>query len=161
MLDKRVRIPMLAGIVVYGVSIILRILCALCAPAIVKMFSIVDYEGRVFSLTIIGAMFRLTLYTIFYYVMNLYTGKNKRMVGILMLIAYCFFSIVENVFLNRMLPLIAAYRGAETMAALLSVSQLSSLVTLPFTLAAGVLIVMSIGRFGVIGELSAKESINI
>ena len=156
MLDKRVRIPMLAGIVVYGISIVLSVLCAVNTPAVVKLFSTMEYEERVFPITIIGSFITLALYIAFYFIMRSCNGKSNRMIGIIMLVAYCLPSI-GNYFLAMAGNVIAARQGMETIAALSSVSSAISIVTLPFTLAAGVLIVVALGRFGIIEGAADSE----
>ena len=156
MLDKRVRIPMLAGIVVYGISIVLSVLCAVNTPAVVKLFSTMEYEERVFPITIIGSFITLALYIAFYFIMRSCNGKSNRVIGIIMLVAYCLPSI-GNYFLAIAGNVMAAKRGLETIAALSSVSSAISIVTLPFTLAAGVLIVVALGRFGIIEGAADSE----
>lgn len=156
MLDKRVRIPMLAGIVVYGISIVLSVLCAVNTPAVVKLFSTMEYEERVFPITIIGSFITLALYIAFYFIMRSCNGKSNRVIGIIMLVAYCLPSI-GNYFLAIAGNVMAAKRGVETIAALSSVSSAISIVTLPFTLAAGVLIVVALGRFGIIEGAADSE----
>ena len=156
MLDKRVRIPMLAGIVVYGISIVLSVLCAVNTPAVVKLFSTMEYEERVFPITIIGSFITLALYIAFYFIMRSCNGKSNRVIGIIMLVAYCLPSI-GNYFLAIAGNVMAAKRGVETIAALSSVSSAISIVTLPFTLAAGVLIVVALGRFGIIEGAADPE----
>ncbi len=156
MLDKRVRIPMLAGIVVYGISIVLSVLCAVNTPAVVKLFSTMEYEERVFPITIIGSFITLALYIAFYFIMRSCNGKSNRVIGIIMLVAYCLPSI-GNYFLAIAGNVMAAKRGVETIAVLSSVSQAISICTLPFNLAAGVLIVVALGRFGIIEGPAVSE----
>ncbi|MBP3753336.1 MAG: hypothetical protein J6I66_00580 [Lachnospiraceae bacterium] len=156
MLDKRVRVPMMAGIIVYGISILLSVLCALNTPMIVNIFSTIEYDGRVFPITIIGSLITLALYIAFYFIMNSCKGKHNRVIGIIMLIAYCLPSI-GNYFLTMAGSVLAARQGEESLVALSAVSQAISIVTLPFNLAAGVLIVVAMGRFGIIGDITASE----
>lgn len=147
---------MLAGIVVYGISIVLSVLCAVNTPAVVKLFSTMEYEERVFPITIIGSFITLALYIAFYFIMRSCNGKSNRVIGIIMLVAYCLPSI-GNYFLAIAGNVMAAKRGVETIAALSSVSSAISIVTLPFTLAAGVLIVVALGRFGIIEGAADSE----
>ena len=147
---------MLAGIVVYGISIVLSVLCAVNTPAVVKLFSTMEYEERVFPITIIGSFITLALYIAFYFIMRSCNGKSNRVIGIIMLVAYCLPSI-GNYFLAIAGNVMAAKRGLETIAALSSVSSAISIVTLPFTLAAGVLIVVALGRFGIIEGAADSE----
>ncbi|MBO4910115.1 MAG: hypothetical protein J5476_12630 [Lachnospiraceae bacterium] len=156
MLDKRVRVPMLAGIIVYGISIVLSVLCALRTPVITKLFSTIEYDGKVFPITIVGSLITLTLYIAFYFIMNSCNGKHNRVIGVIMLIAYCLPS-VGNFILAMAGNVIAARKGSELLAVYSSVSQAISIVTLPFNLAAGVLIVVAMGRFGIIGDITASE----
>ena len=156
MLDKRVRVPMLAGIIVYGISILLSVLCALNTPMIVNIFSTIEYDGKVFPITIIGSLITLALYIAFYFIMNSSNGKHNRVIGIIMLIAYCLPSI-GNYFLTMAGSVLAARQGVERIAVLSAVSQAINIVTLPFNLAAGVLIVVALGRFGIMENITASE----
>lgn len=156
MLDKRVRVPMLAGIIVYGISILLSVLCALNTPMIVNIFSTIEYDGKVFPITIIGSLITLALYIAFYFIMNSSNGKHNRVIGIIMLIAYCLPSI-GNFFLTMAGSVLAARQGVERIAVLSAVSQAINIVTLPFNLAAGVLIVVALGRFGIMENITASE----
>ena len=156
MLDKRVRVPMLAGIIVYGISILLSVLCALNTPMIVNIFSTIEYDGKVFPITIIGSLITLALYIAFYFIMNSSNGKHNRVIGIIMLIAYCLPSI-GNYFLTMAGSVLAARQGVERIAVLSAVSQAINIVTLPFNLAAGVLVVVSLGRFGIMENITASE----
>ena len=156
MLDKRVRIPMIAGIVVYGISIVLSILCALSTQKILPLFSTIEYEGMIFSPSILKSMVYIVLYIAFYFIMQTTNGSSNRVIGIILLVAYGVSGIV-NFFWGFIDNIIAARKGVEYLAAASSMSTATSIVTLPFTLAASILIVVAIGRFGIIGDLKASE----
>ncbi len=151
MLDKRVRIPMIAGIVVYGISIVISILCALNTQNILPIFTTVEFEGNVFPPSILKSVVILVLYIAFFVIMQTANGKYNRVIGIIMLVAYCIPGIV-NLFWGFAENVIAAQKGVEYLAAYSSMNTAISVVTAPFTLAAGVLVVVAIGRFGIIGK---------
>ncbi len=156
MLDNKVRLPMIAGIVVYGISILLSVLCALNTQAILPLFTTAQYEGNIFPPSILKSVVVLVLYIAFLAIMQTSNGKSNRVIGIIMLVAYCipgmvnlYWGLVENVMI--------AQKGAEYLAAYSSMNTAVTLVTAPFTTVAGVLVVVAIARFGIIGKKSDEE----
>ncbi len=156
MLDKRVKIPMIAGIVVYGISILLSVLCALNTQAILPLFTTVEYEGNVFPHSILKSVVVLGLYIVFLVIMQAANGKYNRVIGIIMLVVYCIDGIV-NLYGGFVENVIIARQGEKYLVAYSSMSTAISVVTAPFTLTAGVLIVVAIGRFGIIRKESDEE----
>ncbi len=160
MLDKRVRIPMLAGIVMYGLSIVASLLVSLNTKAVLLIFSTIEYEeGNVFPPAIFRSMIILALYIAFYFIMRSCNGKSNRLVGIILLIVYCipgfagvFFSYLDNYLLVQ--------KGTEYVVAYSSVSTAISMVTFPFTLIASVLILAAIGRYGILEKEADSEEDN-
>ena len=149
MLDNKVRLPMIAGIVVYGISILLSVLCALNTQAILPLFSTAQYEGNIFPPSILKSVVVLVI-------MQTSNGKYNRVIGIIMLVAYCIPGIV-NLYWGLVENVMIAQKGVEYLAAYSSMNTAVTLVTAPFTTVAGVLVVVAVARFGIIGKKSDEE----
>jgi len=151
MLDKRVRIPMLAGIILYVVAMAVSILISLNTQKVVSLYSSVEYDGgNIFPAAIARSLIILGLYIAFYIIMRLCNGKNNRIIGVIMLIAYCIPGL-SGVFFNYWDNYMAAQNGSNYLVAYSGVSSAISVATLPFTLVASVLVLISVGRFGILG----------
>ena len=156
MLDKRVRIPMLVGIGLYGFAIILSILCSFNTQRILPIFRNLDYEGNIFPISIISTVVLLVLYIAFYAIMISSNGKNNRVIGVIMLVAYAL-PCVGSIFTTYLWASIAARKGAEYLAAYSSINTAITIVTNPFISVASILILVAIGRFGIIGDIKTSE----
>jgi hypothetical protein len=157
MLDKRVRIPMLAGIILYVVAMAVSILISVNTQKVVSLYSSLEYDGgNIFPVTIARSLIILGLYIAFYIIMRLCNGKNNRLIGVIMLIAYCI-SGLSGVFFNYWDNYMAAQNGSNYLVAYSGVSSAISVATLPFTLVASVLVLISVGRFGILGADTPPE----
>ena len=89
MLDKKIGVPRIVGMALYGLSIVLSVLCSLNTQTVLKLFSTIEYEGNVFPASISRSVIILVLYIAFYCIMRTCNGKYNRVLGVIMLIAYC------------------------------------------------------------------------
>lgn len=153
MLDKRVSVPMIAGIIFYGISVGLGFLCALNTESILKLYTTVDYKENIFPFSLYFGVIVLALYIGFYFIMKSCNGKNNRVLGIIMLIAYGIPGIITTFSSMGEIVLSGRTKGAEYLAAYSAVNNALTFVRTPFMAVSSILVLVAIGRFGIIGDL--------
>ena len=157
MLDKRVSVPMIAGIVFYGISVVLGFLCAMNTETILKVFSTVEYTENVYPFSLYFSVIVLVLYVGFYYIMKSCNGKNNRFLGIVMLVAYAIPALLGKIISFGEVIISGRKMGELYLATLSSVNTAITIVSAPFLAVASILIVVAIGRFGIIEDMKASD----
>ncbi len=149
MLDNKVKIPMMIGVILYGLAVLIDIGCTLMQKTII-LSNVSEAPDKTFFTT--GSamhIFMFVLLFLSFVVMLKYRGSSRRGLGALLLILYCVVGLMTYVFSFFKGPLIYYNYTATEVAAVTTLETYISIFTTPFTLIAAVLCVLAMGRYGV------------
>ena len=147
---------MIVGVILYGAAVLISLLCILFQNAVFDFMNgyAVDLclDRPVFPLIAVYQIIILLMLATFLLVMHKYRGTHKRVAGIVMIVVYCAFAIMEPYIYLAEDWVAAIFRGENELTAIVHLSTYLVTFTLPFTTVSAVLAFMAIGRYGVTGK---------
>ncbi len=149
-MDKRIKIPMIIGIVLQGVALLIAMGCYMIQESMKTMQGIKVGE-KVFPDTITNIAIILVLHIIALLAMQTYEGQSRRLIGGLLAAAYCVVSVATPI-IARITAVFDSRRGAEFLAAKNVLASMISLFASPFTIISNVLVLIAVGRYGILDK---------
>ena len=150
MLEKEVKIPMIIGTARYGLALVIGALGEIMQKQLLPLLFTHSLDKTV-PISILAPLFvRFLMIGVFMTVLLSYKGNARRVAGIIMLVVYSvigiivpFLSTIASVFMARSseIECIAAYNELNSMI---------YMITSPITLVSSVLVLVALGRYGVI-----------
>ena len=145
MQDNRIRVPMIAGIVLQSIAAAMGFIAYFLQGSL-RMN--VHYAGRVLPINLIYVLLILIFQVIIVLTMQTYEGESRRGIGITLTVVYCLLSILMP-YISIIANMFASRSGVEYLAAQSSVGTSVSLFTSPFTTVSMALTLIAIGRYGI------------
>ena len=149
-MDKRIKTPMIIGIIIQGVALLIGFVCYLIQDGIASMQRMKIGE-RVFPETLIQIAVILMFYIIILLVMQTYEGGSRRLVAGVLAAIYCVIGIVFPIIL-RITTIFDSRKGVEFLAAKNTLAAVISLFTSPLNVVSLVLVLIALGRYGVLDQ---------
>ena len=147
-MDKRIKTPMIIGIVLQGLSFLIAFGCYLMQSSMNSMKNMAIGE-KVFPDTLVTIAVVLLLHIIALLVMNTYEGESGRLIGGILAAAYCVVNVASPI-ISRITLIFDSRKGVEFIAAKNMLSSTISLLTSPLNLISLVLVMIAVGRYGVL-----------
>ncbi len=152
-MDKRIKTPMIIGIVLQGLAVVIALGCYLLQGALPTMSNLKTGE-TVFPDSMITMVITLLLHIITLLVMQTYEGESRRMIGGILAAAYCIVNVATPI-ISRITAFFDSRKGAVFIAAKGVLASMISMLSSPFTIISLVFVLIAVGRYGVLDrELS-------
>ncbi len=148
MLNKKINVPMLAGIILGGIAFIIDLWLLITQKSVVSKYAGVTYDGILIPAVFVSQIITLFIFFMCYFIMRTYRGKRNRAVGIGMIVLYCLVGILTP-FLTVGFNFVATKMGVNYVGAMSILNSIISAVTSPLYVISGALILISIGRYGI------------
>ena len=155
MSDKKIRIPVITGVILYGIALIIDLGGIFFQRSVIMIMGggpeSANIDTFIFPLSTVLRIIVMIMYIVFMLVMLKYIGAYRQVAGILMITVYCivnisspFIDILDNALTSRL-------KGADELAALSAINSFK-IFTSPFAVVASVFILIAIGRYGISTE---------
>lgn len=152
MLRKVVWLPMIIAMIIYGVAYLIRIVVVVEQDWFMKVSHHLMHSSNSFE--DVGFVVPFSVYTmplvlielaVFFMVMKRYKGNSRRLVGVIMIAVWVLLPYVW-------MPFSFMYLRGMYVAEIAKISGLDALLSFlsPVTSVAGILVVIAIGRYGII-----------
>ncbi|MBO7507959.1 MAG: hypothetical protein J6T67_11340 [Paludibacteraceae bacterium] len=152
MLRKVVWLPMIIAMIIYGVAYLIRIVVVVEQDWFMKVSHHLMHRSNSFE--DVGFVVPFSVYTmplvlielaVFFMVMKRYKGNSRRLVGVIMIAVWVLLPYVW-------MPFSFMYLRGMYVAEIAKISGLDALLSFlsPVTSVAGILVVIAIGRYGII-----------
>lgn len=153
MLVKEIKIPMIVGMALYGMALLID-LCGVFSPDTVYNIMIAPFlvgvvDEFIFPVTSVFQIIIMVMYIVFFMVMLRYKGRSRRTAGIIMAALYCSVSLVCPYVEALQTYIASQLHGAEYLSSLMTMRSFIGYYTSPFVTISTVLLLISIGRYGV------------
>ena len=156
MLQKDIKIPIMIGVILYGIAMLIDLGGVLLQKSVFELMGapseLLSLENNIFPLLTVCQIVVMAMYSAFLLIMFRYKGADRRTVGIVMIVVYCiinvsypFFNIADKWFTSHL-------KGAKELAALGTLESYITMFTSPFTTVAAVFVLIAIGRYGILNK---------
>ena len=146
-MDKRIKTPMIIGIILQGLALVIAGGCSLMQESMASMQNFKIGE-KIFPDTLVTIAIIFLLHIIALLVMQTYEGESRRLIGGILAAAYCVVNIASPI-ISRITVIFESRKGVEFVAAKNVLSSTISLFTSPLNLVSLMLVVIAVGRYGV------------
>ncbi len=154
MLQKDIKIPIMIGVILYGIALFIDLFGVLFQKSVFTImnapYELLSLDENIFPLISVYQMIIMIMYIIFMIVMFSYKGSAKRAVGIVMTAVYCVLSVAYPFIGNYVQMLAAKLKSSLELAAVSGLTSYISMYTSPFVIVSSVFIIIAIGRYGMI-----------
>ena len=145
--DKSIEIPMTIGVILQGIGFIIYLICIFTQRSFYPS-NISTTELIVPSDFIIQCVI-LLLYVVFMLAMFTTQSSSRRTLCVIMLIIYAIIRIVSP-YISVLSNIILSRKGSGYIAAAGTLSSRVGIITSPLTTVAAILVIVAVGRYGVI-----------
>ena len=157
MFTSKIKIPMIIGIILYGIALLIDLLCVGLQRVLISFQVTVTKEFIIFPFILVSHIAILLMYIIFLILMLKYRGSSRKTAGIIMIViysvvnvAYPYLIMLSNQISNATG---SALYGTEYIVAKTALEWFIEVTTVPFTVVSSVFVLIAIGRYGI----SVKE----
>lgn len=161
-MTKEVKIPMIVSIISYGFAVLIDLIGVMIPGLAFDImgapFLKESFNGSIFPSVTCFQIIGIIMLIVFYLIMLRYKGSEKRVIGIIMIIAYCIINVVQPYVGIAEKQFYAGLFGAEGLTALATLESFIAMLTQPFTLVSTVSVMIAIGRFGIIKRENNENS---
>ena len=153
MLQKDIKIPIMIGVILYGIALLIDLGGVLLQKSVFELmgasYELLALKDNIFPLLTVYQIVVMAMYSAFLLIMFRYKGADRRTVGIVMIVVYCIIS-VSYPFINIADKWFTSHlKGAKELAALGTLESYITMFTSPFTTVAAVFVLIAIGRYGI------------
>ena len=158
-MTKEVKIPMIVGIILYGVALIIDLIGVFAQEAVFGFMGAtgIHLDGLMFPYTTVCQIIVMAMFIVFFLVMHSYKGSERRVVGLIFIIIYCVINVAMPFIEIPATQFVANTQGEYGVAALASLKNYIGLFTSPFVIVSTVLLFIAIGRYGIIKKENNAE----
>lgn len=153
MLAKEIKRPITAGVILYGIELLIDVMSVLFQGSVYELFGgnhiAENLDNPIFPLITIYQIVILAMLAFFCLVIHKYNGTLERIVGIVMIIFYCIIAISYPYISVADTRAIAETQNAWALSAANTLNTSIGIFTLPFATIATALAFIAIGRYGV------------
>ena len=151
MLDKSIKKPMIAGIILYAIAFLIVVIIYLTQYHGTGIFILKEYDSpvKVVPMQLYTFLFHLLLLGVFYLIMYSYVGNSHRTVEVVLLVIYVLVSIISGFVVSYLNNYFIVRKGQEYIVASSGMSNSINLFTSLFVSISNILVIVAIGRYGV------------
>lgn len=155
---KKIKIPMIIAVILYGVTLLIDLLSVLFQGAVYEIMSGHSIQISTFSITAVFHFVTFIMYISFMLVMHIYKGESRRLAGILMIVVYAVIHVAMPFIKIAATSIIATLQGAELLSAFNVLETFIGLTTSPFTTVSVIFVFIAIGRYGITKRIDNSEA---
>ncbi|MCR5121191.1 MAG: hypothetical protein K6B74_02090 [Ruminococcus sp.] len=167
MLSKEIKKPLTVGLILYGIAVLISLLCVLFPNAVFDFLNghAVDLcsDSLIFPLVFVFHIAVFLLFAVFTIIMHKYKGSSERLIVILFIRIYCVINVAKPFVLNFETYMVGElFAGEKDLAHSFALSNSIEMITFPFTVVSSVLVFIAVSRYGIrryILELTADSKI--
>ena len=158
-MTKEVKIPMIVGIIIYGIALIIDLIGVFAQKAVFDFMGAdnIHLDSLFFPYTTVCQIIVMAMFISFFLVMLFYKGHARRVAGIVMIVVYCVVNIVMPFIDIQVTRMTAIFHGENGLAAMASLKNFIGIFTSPFVTVSTVLLFVAIGRYGIINKENNAE----
>ncbi len=150
-LNSSIKIPMIIGMILQFVAITAYLIIIFLQKSLLDSRITDDINRIVIPADFYLQLIIAVLYAIFFLVMSASNSGSQRVQAVVMLIAYSLVRIA-NPYIIMLSNYLSSRYGAAHLAASSTLNSTANLVVSPLVIIAAILILVSIGRYGIIDE---------
>ena len=158
-MKKEVKIPMIVGMILYGIALIIDLVSVFAQKAVFDLMgvTVIHLSSLAFPFITVCQIAVMAMFIAFWLVMRYYKGSGRRAAGIVMIVVYCVVNIAMPFIDIQVTRMTAIFQGEEGLAAVSSLKNFIGSFTSPFVTVSTVLLFIAIGRYGIISKENNAE----